>query len=83
MPSNRSQPTPEQASRGAVSIAEVRPGQAFAAEVEALDDLPEMIWIAGEAAAVQRLRKHLFEQRSIPRQRVSAHGYWKFGRSAT
>jgi len=59
------------------------PGQAFAAAVETIDQLPEAIWIAGEAAAVQRLRKHLFERRAIERQRVSAHGYWKFGRSAT
>ncbi len=35
------------------------------------------IWAAGEAAAVQRVRKHLFEIRGIPRAHASVRGYWK------
>jgi NADPH-dependent ferric siderophore reductase len=59
------------------------PGDAFATAVEAMTDLPHHIWIAGEAAAVQRLRKHLFESRGLTRATVTARGYWKHGRSAT
>lgn len=59
------------------------PGSSFAATVEELDQLPDFVWVAGEAAAVQRLRTHLFDQRGRTRQNVTARGYWKLGRSAT
>lgn len=59
------------------------PGDAFASAIESLDELPDELWVAGEAAAVQRVRKHLFGERGIPRSRVTARGYWKQGRSAT
>jgi NADPH-dependent ferric siderophore reductase len=64
------------------------PGAAFAAAIESLADVPETSWpeawwVAGEAAAVQRVRRHLFETRELPRSVVTARGYWKFGRSAT
>ena len=59
------------------------PGAAMADAVEALDELADAAWVAGEAAAVQRLRKHLFDVRGLPRSRVTARGYWKLGRSAT
>jgi NADPH-dependent ferric siderophore reductase len=39
------------------------------------------VWVAGEAAAVQRLRRHLFEERNLPRSQTSVRGYWKHGRS--
>lgn len=38
------------------------------------------IWVAGEAAAVQSVRRHLFNERSIPRSRAVVRGYWKHGR---
>lgn len=59
------------------------PGEAMVAAVQAIEELPEVVWIAGEAASVQRLRKHLFDGRGLPRSRVTARGYWKHGRSAT
>jgi NADPH-dependent ferric siderophore reductase len=59
------------------------PGDAFATAVERLDDLPDAVWVAGEAAAVQRLRTHLFGERGRDRTSVTARGYWKRGRSAT
>lgn len=59
------------------------PGEAMVAAVLDLDELPEAVWIAGEAAAVQRLRKHLFDERGRSRSSVTARGYWKQGRSAT
>lgn len=39
------------------------------------------IWVAGEAAAVQRIRRHLFEERGVPRQQATVRGYWKRGRA--
>lgn len=59
------------------------PGSAFAAAVEQIPDLPERVWIAGEAAAVQRLRTHLFTTLDRPRSSAVVRGYWKHGRSAT
>jgi NADPH-dependent ferric siderophore reductase len=39
------------------------------------------VWVAGEAAAVQRIRRHLFDERRIPRSQTSVRGYWKHGRA--
>jgi NADPH-dependent ferric siderophore reductase len=35
------------------------------------------VWAAGEAAAMQRIRKHLFEERDVPRGDAVVRGYWK------
>ena len=40
------------------------------------------VWVAGEAAAVQRVRRFLFEERGLPRSQATVRGYWKHGRSA-
>jgi NADPH-dependent ferric siderophore reductase len=57
------------------------PGDALVAAVEqvALDENIR-VWVAGEAAAVQRIRRHLFHDRGLPRAQVSVRGYWKHGR---
>jgi len=39
------------------------------------------VWGAGEAAAVQRLRRHLFEERGVPRSHAVVRGYWKLDRT--
>jgi NADPH-dependent ferric siderophore reductase len=39
------------------------------------------VWAAGEAAAVQRIRRHLFDDRGLPRTHATVRGYWKRGRS--
>ena len=39
------------------------------------------VWVAGEAAAVQRIRRHLFDDRAIPRAQATVRGYWKHGRA--
>jgi NADPH-dependent ferric siderophore reductase len=39
------------------------------------------VWAAGEAAAVQRIRRHLFDDRGLPRAQTSVRGYWKYGRA--
>lgn len=59
------------------------PGEAMVAAVKSAE-LPEgvRVWAAGEAAAVQRIRKHLFEERGLPRTQASVRGYWKVGRAA-
>lgn len=40
-----------------------------------------VVWAAGEAAGVQRIRKHLFDERDVPRRRAHVRGYWKHGRA--
>lgn len=59
----------------------VPPGSAMVSAVMAIDELPDAIWVAGEAASVQRLRKHLFDERGRDRSSVTARGYWKHGRA--
>ena len=58
------------------------PGEALLAAVRAAD-LPAdaRVWVAGEAAGVQRIRRHLFEERGVPRAHASIRGYWKHGRA--
>ena len=42
---------------------------------------PEVrVWAAGEAAAMQRIRRFLFDERALPRSRTVIRGYWKHGR---
>lgn len=38
------------------------------------------VWAAGEAAAVQAIRHHLFGERALPRSRAVVRGYWKTDR---
>jgi len=58
------------------------PGDALVAAVRGADLAPgTRVWMAGEAAAVQRIRDHLFEDRGLPRAHASVRGYWKHGRS--
>lgn len=41
------------------------------------------VWAAGEAAAVQRIRKLLFDERGLTRSQATVRGYWKAGREGT
>src|SRR5690606_21056502 len=54
---------------GAVAAAPIGPGT--------------RVWVAGEAAAVQRIRRALFEERGVPRRRATVRGDWKHGRAGT
>lgn len=57
------------------------PGAAMVEAVNGTDIADDVhIWVAGEAAAVQALRRHLLQERSIPRSRAVIRGYWKHGR---
>jgi NADPH-dependent ferric siderophore reductase len=39
------------------------------------------VWAAGEAAAMYRIRHHLFDVVGLPRSRATVRGYWKHGRA--
>jgi NADPH-dependent ferric siderophore reductase len=39
------------------------------------------VWLACEAAAMRRIRKHLVEERGLPPEQLVTRGYWKLGAS--
>ena len=39
------------------------------------------VWAAGEAASMQAIRTHLFDERATPRSHTTIRGYWKVPRS--
>ena len=53
---------------------------AVTSATEALDPTTR-IWVAGEAAAVQRIRRMLFQDRGVPRAHAAVRGYWRHGRA--
>ena len=58
------------------------PGDALVQAVTGAEvDDGTRVWAAGEAAAMQRIRKHLFEERGVGRTNAVVRGYWKRGRS--
>jgi NADPH-dependent ferric siderophore reductase len=57
------------------------PGDALVRAVAEADLEPgARVWAAGEAAAVQRIRTHLFGERGLSRSEAHVRGYWKVGR---
>ena len=57
-------------------------GDAMVAAVRSATFGPDArVWAAGEAAAVQRVRKHLFGERGLTRAQCTVRGYWKRGRA--
>ncbi len=57
------------------------PGAELLAAIESTDIGPDArVWAAGEAAGVQRIRKHL-RTRDIERAHTTVRGYWKVGRA--
>jgi len=62
--------------------ADASPGTALVEAVLAADvDTETRIWIAGEAASMQRIRGGLFTDRGLPRTNATIRGYWKHGRA--
>ena len=58
------------------------PGDALVAAVRSVELIPDArVWVAGEAAAVQRIRKHLLEDLRLSRSQTTVRGYWKHGRT--
>jgi NADPH-dependent ferric siderophore reductase len=53
--------------------------------VAAIRELPlaegTRVWAAGEAAAMQRIRRQLFDERGVARAHTAVRGYWKHGRA--
>lgn len=65
----------------ALGTAGAPPGDALVAAVVAAELGPDVrVWAAGEAAAMWRIRKHLFEGLGLPRSHAVVRGYWKVGR---
>lgn len=61
-----------------------RPGETLAAAVvDTALDQDARVWAAGEAAAMQSIRRHLFGTLGRPRGTDTVRGYWKMGRAAT
>ena len=59
-----------------------RPGDALVAAVLGVELGPDTgVWVAGEAAAVQRIRTHLFQELGMARPLTTVRGYWKHGRA--
>jgi len=57
------------------------PGTALVDAVVARDPAPgTRVWVAGEAAAVQRIRAHVIGGLGFPRPHTTIRGYWKHGR---
>ena len=74
-------PHPGRTERWIVADPALPPGGALVAAVEAEDLGPDVrVWAAGEAAAVWRIRKHLFDGLGLPRSHAVVRGYWKVGR---
>jgi NADPH-dependent ferric siderophore reductase len=58
------------------------PGDRIVAAIADAELAPgSRMWAAGEAAAMQRIRRHLFEDRGLPRSAAFVRGYWKHGRA--
>jgi NADPH-dependent ferric siderophore reductase len=58
------------------------PGDALVAALRGAELGPgTRVWVAGEAAAVQRIRRLLFQDRGLPRASATVRGYWKRGAS--
>lgn len=63
---------------------EAPPGDALVAAVRREALAPgTRAWVAGEAAAVQRIRRHFFDDLGLRRSEAVVRGYWKAGRAGT
>jgi NADPH-dependent ferric siderophore reductase len=57
------------------------PGDALVSAVTSAPIEPDVrMWAVGEAAAMQRIRRNLFDDRGLPRSHAAVRGYWKHGR---
>ena len=58
-----------------------RPGDSLVAALEETSFDGDMrVWAAGEAAAIYRIRHHLFDERKLSRSQAVVRGYWKHAR---
>ncbi|MGZ6897789.1 MAG: siderophore-interacting protein [Acidimicrobiia bacterium] len=60
------------------------PGASLAAAIATTDvGADTWVWVAGEAAAVQKVRRDLLDGRGLYRAHCTIRGYWKHGRTGT
>ena len=65
-------------------LADAVPGDGLVASVTSADFAPDVrVWAAGEAAAMHRIRRYLFEERDMNRSLATVRGYWKRGRGGS
>ncbi len=66
-----------------VSAPDAAPGDALVAVARELDGVEPStrVWAAGEAASMQAIRRHLFDQVGMARAQATVRGYWKRARS--
>lgn len=59
-----------------------RPGFALVKVAQTFENFDETsrLWAAGEAAAMQAIRNHLFKELGLPRSVATVRGYWKVPR---
>jgi NADPH-dependent ferric siderophore reductase len=58
------------------------PGDALVTAVtDAAVETDTRVWAAGEAAAMHRIRRHLADDRHVPRSHAVVRGYWKVERN--
>jgi NADPH-dependent ferric siderophore reductase len=75
-------PHPGAAVRWYEATAGAPPGDALMAAIVATPlAAGARLWAAGEAAAMQRIRRHLFGERHVARSHAVVRGYWKQGRA--
>lgn len=62
-----------------VTVRWVHGAEAWIDAVRALPwpDVPTFCWVAGEAGAVRQVRRHLADDRGVPRDCLDATGYWR------
>jgi NADPH-dependent ferric siderophore reductase len=64
--------------------ADAIPGDGLVASVTSADFATgARVWAAGEAAAMHRIRRYLFEERGMARSLATVRGYWKRGRGGS
>ncbi|MFH8442022.1 siderophore-interacting protein [Streptomyces sp. NPDC018026] len=63
--------------------ASIRPGTLALAAVRKaeLPEGPLYAWVAGESRLATGVRRHLVDDRGVPKRDVSFYGYWRLGRS--
>ncbi len=71
----------DRSAAGAQELPEVDVDAELLWEVPERGDAPFYAWVAGEAAMVRTIRRHLVRERGVDRRGVAFMGYWREGKS--